>query len=1510
MLRRERGVRLDGWPLALFIVRLLTWLCTTCEVNGEIAGEKWMTDNDCIRRQIYVEDVKSCQGSVPGFIYAGTADAERPIGNEHHGDWLSASGAVCPDLQLNPSAETARHGRGWRRWTRNLVETVAECGGGEELWAKGGVAGHGCTAGNASDNGDLLVIGSQAGQAGPRCARLRSSRIRYPSLQLNPFGDATLRDIGWRRRTRDLVDLVRTRGEVVTDAASCGGKSISSTAMGNMRDRASVAVSDGYVVGRGRRSVRPHMTRAGSPDLQLYPTAETAPLGRGWRWWTRSLVASAVEWAARAMGMFWLIAAVDFVGTRSGQLREVFARGLGGGGVEDTIMKDSWGPTPIGQWFFGSAVWGESEAHMHWNEMRWVPSAAYDLFLDGARSASRGVTYFKFLWPARKVAGRRSPTRRHNLGKDESDLRIVFTVVNGIRYEGSAVLAGEGTYGARSGYGFGEICCRQVVAVFGDEGSPSRGLGSREGEEEDSSTGLVDDGLPDCDHLRPGRGQELRCHQRCRHRHRHHLITRRLNRDDRDRVGMSRSDATSDLPAQSSPPSTPAPIVSYPEEEDGDECQEMNPTTNTTKEGEKGRKGARAYERAEDRRHKRGKYVRESPGQGGKDDQRDQPDGSIITTSDDDGLLCGDGCVGDGVDDGHDDVKGDGDGSGDGVVGAGCGDDCRDSPPRPPPPQRRDEDRNESSRRHTGDRGVHCAQAVHEGRRRQKSPIQQSIVERGKTHVESSADNDADGGWNGGWRNVRRERQRPHGGGQNNNQQHKPNPRPPSSHYEDGDADDVCLSCGPNLVFLSNNRHGRRRSDRHVCRDSHDNRKQDSKHDGGSLGVGETCRCYGERNGRTYGTRLSFRGLVDSDESGACGWERYPEDHPGGGGGGSGENPTGHITYNEVRYQGIQPLLLLRGGGGARGADEQRGNATPQPPRRSANEDTGAGVWSWLMDEGRVQDQIQPRVEEAEAQGENSADINDDSLRNMQCAVCSSDLKGEDWGWCYCRSRQCGRCLEEACPRCEATADEGGGHSRNEDSNIRHSDAPSGNENDENQHEGAREDYIVGGSQSGGAHDENETNTVLQGCASTLEEPRVSEGHVRRTISLWEGLISHRAEMESRQRVAHEGTRKGAGDDLQAPERVIRGWRNGEPTEVCNGCCRDFRCGYAAWHRCECGRKRCAGCRTGGCECGRVRMNEDDRISGGGGDVTVEEAASSENWWSEARASPAWAMGDGDHLIGVTGGGQEDNAHDEGDRCCRICGISLNIPGRSWRICRCGAEVCVACEGGQCGWCGAWPIHGAARDGVVEEVARPVGDSAGQRESSGEEDHERQAGMVVLTPQMACTRRRDLQQEACARRRERRAQQNRVANEQIKAGLRPPPRRAAHGEVVITCANVTNAGPWENEMESGQVLNRADYVGVQEHRLSGEQLERATDRLLKAGWDCIVDSGYWKDAQHGGGTAALAKDAHGIRAWRGGEQCGRILQDVLKGRFSSGIVDLLGGALIGVFYGISGKGGR
>ncbi len=59
------------------------------------------------------------------------------------------------------------------------------------------------------------------------------------------------------------------------------------------------------------------------------------------------------------------------------------------------------------------------------------------------------------------------------------------------------------------------------------------------------------------------------------------------------------------------------------------------------------------------------------------------------------------------------------------------------------------------------------------------------------------------------------------------------------------------------------------------------------------------------------------------------------------------------------------------------------------------------------MDEGGSQDQPQREDDEAmENDGVGPSGINDDNLRDIQCTICGSDLDGEDWGWCHCRSRQ------------------------------------------------------------------------------------------------------------------------------------------------------------------------------------------------------------------------------------------------------------------------------------------------------------------------------------------------------------------------------------------------------------------------------------------------------------------------------------------------------------------------
>jgi hypothetical protein len=103
-------------------------------------------------------------------------------------------------------------------------------------------------------------------------------------------------------------------------------------------------------------------------------------------------------------------------------------------------------------------------------------------------------------------------------------------------------------------------------------------------------------------------------------------------------------------------------------------------------------------------------------------------------------------------------------------------------------------------------------------------------------------------------------------------------------------------------------------------------------------------------------------------------------------------------------------------------------------------------------------------------------------------------------------------------------------------------------------------------------------------------------------------------------------------------------------------------------------------------------------------------------------------------------------------------------------------------------------------------------------------------------------------------------------------------------------------------------LRNCDYVAIQEHGLSAQLKAAAGKRLREQGWDAQVDSAYWKTAGYGGGTAVMAKEHTGLVpvALRG--EPGGADHSILDGRFSVGVLALMGGVTFASVYGISGLG--
>ncbi len=262
----------------------------------------------------------------------------------------------------------------------------------------------------------------------------------------------------------------------------------------------------------------------------------------------------------------------------------------------------------------------------------------------------------------------------------------------------------------------------------------------------------------------------------------------------------------------------------------------------------------------------------------------------------------------------------------------------------------------------------------------------------------------------------------------------------------------------------------------------------------------------------------------------------------------------------------------------------------------------------------------------------------------------------------------------------------------------------------------------------------------------------------------------------------------------------------------------------------------------------------------------------------------------------------------DGRWSCIRCNLPTSVAGVHWRICRCSVMACASCAPEPCPSCGAEAIWRARAE--AEQHAHEAGEREGNAHYQGlPYDGEFLHAPLVVTPPQARQRRDTMKAAATERRARARAEDGQTAREQVRSGTRPPRLKAEDSLIKVVTANVTVASSWEDELANGEALTSATFQAIQEHRLADEGKDRAAGRIMQAGWDCIIDTACVKECEYGGGTALLADRNTGVRPWKGGERCTSMLEGVLRGRASCGVIDLVGGTLLISFYGISGQPG-
>ncbi len=262
------------------------------------------------------------------------------------------------------------------------------------------------------------------------------------------------------------------------------------------------------------------------------------------------------------------------------------------------------------------------------------------------------------------------------------------------------------------------------------------------------------------------------------------------------------------------------------------------------------------------------------------------------------------------------------------------------------------------------------------------------------------------------------------------------------------------------------------------------------------------------------------------------------------------------------------------------------------------------------------------------------------------------------------------------------------------------------------------------------------------------------------------------------------------------------------------------------------------------------------------------------------------------------------------DRACTTCGRDLRHEGSTWRICRCGANICDPCAGGYCTSCGAAPIRGGVRDGHRDGLPGPQVFSLGGGSDSHCDD-----GWSVTTPEATTMydEGRTLPPDALLVRRDKliddrrdervakRKRSHRVRERQRADGLRPKRAVYVSDRVSFVTANASAASTLIREVKHGTQLRRASYLFIQEHGLEGEAFDRHLRDLAELGWEGVATRAYRKTEGNGGGTAVLTSSSNGLRP-----VCRAVEQQV--GRITLAVANFGFDVLLISLYGVSGGG--
>ena len=205
--------------------------------------------------------------------------------------------------------------------------------------------------------------------------------------------------------------------------------------------------------------------------------------------------------------------------------------------------------------------------------------------------------------------------------------------------------------------------------------------------------------------------------------------------------------------------------------------------------------------------------------------------------------------------------------------------------------------------------------------------------------------------------------------------------------------------------------------------------------------------------------------------------------------------------------------------------------------------------------------------------------------------------------------------------------------------------------------------------------------------------------------------------------------------------------------------------------------------------------------------VDIAHMAATSNWSDEAE--PAQHVANGN----------------SGGRKCAECNPSLMVRGAQWRMCRCGALVCVDCGGHVCNKCAGSTRGGSIQQGVATvTVQAPKGDDTARTE--------------VTEPA------------------------ERSPNSEHRRGRRAR-RNAQRSWSVVTC-NGSGAGPLKDAMGAISVDDNDNIVAFlgQEHRQRGDNARQLEDWAPSHGWTLAAADANSTQAESTSGGCLVAVRKH------------------------------------------------